>query len=94
MPDAVTLTIDGRSVTVPDGTVFNPGDTFTKTWRLENTGSCAWTTGTALVFTSGDLMGAPTEVDAINGAIVRLGEEHGIPTPMNRAIWKMVRESH
>jgi 2-dehydropantoate 2-reductase len=35
--------------------------------------------------------GAPTEVDAINGAIVRLGEQSGIPTPVNRVLWLLVR---
>jgi 2-dehydropantoate 2-reductase len=34
---------------------------------------------------------APTEIDAINGAIVRLGEQAGIPTPVNRALWQLVR---
>jgi 2-dehydropantoate 2-reductase len=34
---------------------------------------------------------APTEIDAINGAIVRLGEQTGILTPVNRALWLLVR---
>lgn len=29
------------------------------------------------------LAGRPTEIDARNGVIVRLGEKHGIPTPLN-----------
>ena len=33
-----------RDVTVPDGSPFAPGETFTKTWRLQNTGTCTWTT--------------------------------------------------
>jgi 2-dehydropantoate 2-reductase len=37
------------------------------------------------------LRGAPTEVDAINGAIVMRGEQKGIPTPVNRAAWLLVR---
>jgi 2-dehydropantoate 2-reductase len=32
-----------------------------------------------------------TEVDSLNGAIVELGERSGIPTPLNRAIWALVR---
>ena len=32
-----------------------------------------------------------TEVDYLNGGIVRFGEEHGVPTPMNRAIWALVK---
>lgn len=46
-------------VTVPDGTTFAPNVTFTKTWRLQNTGSCAWS-GYSLVFHSGDAMSGPT----------------------------------
>lgn len=50
-------------VTVPDGTQFNPGAVFTKTWRLKNVGTCTWTTSYMLVFDSGDKMGGP---DAVN----------------------------
>ena len=35
--------------------------------------------------------GAPTEVDAINGAVVREGKRLGVPTPVNRALWNLVR---
>ena len=45
-------------VTIPDGTVLAPGATFTKTWRLKNVGSCAWSTSYQLVFFSGEQMGA------------------------------------
>ncbi len=34
---------------------------------------------------------APTEVDAINGAVVRLGEKAGVPTPANRVLWSLVK---
>ena len=30
--------------------------------------------------------GRPLEVDARNGAVVRIGKQHGIATPLNRAI--------
>ncbi|HWQ83756.1 MAG TPA: NBR1-Ig-like domain-containing protein, partial [Anaerolineales bacterium] len=46
-----------RDVTIPDNTELQPGQSFTKTWRLRNIGSCAWTTGYSLVFLSGDAMG-------------------------------------
>jgi hypothetical protein len=45
-------------VTIPDGTVLAPGAAFTKTWRLKNVGSCAWSTSYQLVFSSGEQMGA------------------------------------
>jgi 2-dehydropantoate 2-reductase len=33
----------------------------------------------------------PTEVDWLNGGIVRVGREHGVPTPLNDAIWALVK---
>jgi hypothetical protein len=47
-------------VTIPDGTNISPGSVFTKTWQLENTGSCAWTPAYRVVFDHGALLGAPT----------------------------------
>jgi 2-dehydropantoate 2-reductase len=35
--------------------------------------------------------GAPTEIEAICGAVARLGQRHGIPTPVNEACWQLVR---
>ncbi|MGE5073332.1 MAG: NBR1-Ig-like domain-containing protein, partial [Anaerolineae bacterium] len=44
-------------VTIPDGTYIQPGAAFSKTWRIKNIGTCAWNTGFALVFASGERMG-------------------------------------
>jgi 2-dehydropantoate 2-reductase len=33
---------------------------------------------------------APTEIEAINGAIVRAGEQVGVSTPLNRTLWQLV----
>ena len=66
-PSATPLPCDrasfGQDVTVPDGTKFNPGATFTKTWRLKNIANCTWTRDYAIVFVSGDSMGAPAVVN-------------------------------
>ena len=35
--------------------------------------------------------GAPTEIDAICGAIVRAGEQAQVPTPVNRTLWHLVK---
>jgi 2-dehydropantoate 2-reductase len=35
--------------------------------------------------------GAPTEIDAICGAIVTAGESTGVPTPVNRTLWQLVK---
>jgi 2-dehydropantoate 2-reductase len=33
----------------------------------------------------------PTEIDYLNGGIVHYGVEHQVPTPLNRAIWSLVK---
>lgn len=35
--------------------------------------------------------GAPTEVDAINGAVVQAADRLGVPVPVNRTLWNLVR---
>ena len=43
-------------VTVPDGTIMKPGQDFTKTWAIQNTGTCKWDDGYTLAFVQGDNM--------------------------------------
>ncbi|GAB4488311.1 MAG: hypothetical protein Fur0016_00610 [Anaerolineales bacterium] len=47
-------------VTIPDNQQIAPGATFTKTWRVQNNGSCAWNANYKLIFISGDAMGGVT----------------------------------
>lgn len=47
-------------VTIPDGTTLTPGSTFTKTWNLQNTGTCDWTTSYSIAFYSGNAMSGVT----------------------------------
>jgi hypothetical protein len=49
-------------VTIPDDTELEPGTAFVKTWRMRNSGTCAWEPGSAWVFNSGDKMGGPDSV--------------------------------
>lgn len=55
-----------RDVTIPDGTTYAPGTSFTKTWRLKNAGICTWS-GYSLVFDSGDQMNgtSPTAIGTV-----------------------------
>ena len=32
-----------------------------------------------------------TEIEYLNGGIARFGREHGVPTPLNQAIWALVK---
>ena len=50
-------------VTVPHNTEFAPGESFTKMWRVRNSGTCTWDAGTQLVFVSGESMAGPAAVD-------------------------------
>ena len=46
-----------ESETIPDGTIYRPGDLFTKTWQITNTSNCVWDTSYKIVFWSGDILG-------------------------------------
>ncbi|MEW5830694.1 MAG: NBR1-Ig-like domain-containing protein [Chloroflexota bacterium] len=52
-------------ITIPDNTNIAPGQTFTKTWKVVNNGTCAWEVGFMFAFVGGDQM---------NGATVTLTE--------------------
>jgi hypothetical protein len=45
-----------QDVSIPAGSVIKPGETFTKTWKVENSGTCDWVYLYRLVFVSGDRM--------------------------------------
>ena len=49
-------------VTIPDDTNIAAGNSFVKTWRLQNSGTCTWNTGYALVFQSGNNLSGPASV--------------------------------
>lgn len=44
-------------VTIPDNTVVTPGQAMTKTWKVQNSGTCAWTATYKISFVSGNAMG-------------------------------------
>jgi hypothetical protein len=46
-------------VTIPDNTRIEIGRSFTKTWRIRNTGTCDWGTGYRLEHVDGDPMSGP-----------------------------------
>jgi len=57
--DAAAFVAD---VTYPDGAIVGRGNTFTKTWRIKNVGTCTWTTAYDLVFVSGERLGGKNAV--------------------------------
>ncbi len=46
-----------KSENIVDGTVFKPGEQFTKTWEITNTSTCVWDTSYKIIFWDGDLLG-------------------------------------
>lgn len=57
--DACNIAGFVQDVTIPDGTEMEPGETFIKTWRLKNDGTCTWNTNYAIVAAGGDQMDGP-----------------------------------
>ena len=43
-------------VSVQDGTEMSPGQSFEKTWRIKNAGTCTWEEGYHLIFSYGEKM--------------------------------------
>jgi len=46
------------SETIPDGTIYTPGQPFLKTWRIQNNSDCTWNTSYKIIFWNGDQMGS------------------------------------
>ncbi|HVM70187.1 MAG TPA: NBR1-Ig-like domain-containing protein [Anaerolineales bacterium] len=49
-------------VTIPDNTQMAVNQHFTKTWEVQNTGTCTWITTFYLGFSYGEQMGGPAKV--------------------------------
>lgn len=49
-------------VSVPDETQFAPAQSFTKTWRIKNSGTTTWTTAYSLVYATGNQMGGAASI--------------------------------
>ena len=55
-------------VTVADYTHMNPREAFTKTWRIKNSGTCAWTPAYSAAYSSGDHLGIKDSLPLSNTA--------------------------
>ena len=81
-------------VSIPDDTRLAPGQAFQKSWRVLNSGNCAWQNGAALVFVQGQALGGN---NAVALPIVNPGQMTDIAIPMQAptapgnysAIWRM-----
>ena len=74
-----------RAVAAADGVTL-PGDVDAAVRRIAETMPGQYSS------TAQDLMrGKPSEIDHLNGYVVRRGEALGVPTPANRVLWAMVK---
>jgi hypothetical protein len=83
-----------NDVTIPDNTSMTPGETFTKTWKVKNSGTCAWEAGYNFAFTGGDAMSGatytlPQSVPA--GSVVEISVNMTAPSTTGsiRGNWRM-----
>lgn len=60
--DCTNLASFISDVTIPDNTPVTGGSTFTKTWRVQNKGTCIWWSGYTLTHYSENAMSAPASV--------------------------------
>jgi hypothetical protein len=85
-------------VTIPDNTEMSPGEQFTKTWRVRNSGSCAWQAGFTFRFAGGEAMGG-SSISLTNA--VQTGQETNLSVALTapstagtyRGNWRMTNAS-
>ncbi len=63
--DAASFVAD---VTIPDYSHFDKRETFTKTWRVKNAGTCTWTADYKAVYSSGAALGGPLSIPLVETA--------------------------
>jgi len=62
------------SETVPDGTAFSPGQSYTKTWTLRNSGTTVWDARYSLQYVSGDA-GCSHSARVVSGSVAANGTQ-------------------
>jgi hypothetical protein len=82
-------------VTIPDGTVMSPGQKFTKTWLMQNTGTCTWDTNYSIAFVSGDAMSGvktPLTLSVPSGQQIKISVNLIAPTDTGnfKGIWQLM----
>jgi hypothetical protein len=78
--DCTDKAVFREDVSIPDDTIVQTGEAFTKTWKLRNSGSCSWDTDYSVVFFDGDQLGAPETIPITT--TVAPGEDVDISIPM------------
>jgi hypothetical protein len=86
-------------VTIPDNTQMSPGQAFTKTWRLQNAGTCTWSKEYTIALFSGAGMSSPTSVsmpsEVVPGVTVDISVDMVAPLEAGtyQGNWKLRNEA-
>jgi hypothetical protein len=68
-----------RDVSIPAGTVIGKGQEFTKTWKVQNTGTCDWMYQYTLVLVGGEAYGgASTKIQKKSAGLELVRNHHRI----------------
>lgn len=95
------LNLDDNNMQSPPP--VSPGQPFSKGWRIQNSGTCAWTTAYRLVFVSGNVPGAsmggqPTPIQGFVPAGNQYDMFVNLVAPLSpgiyQGIWQMVDEQN
>lgn len=84
-----------KDVTIPDNTAMTPAQVFTKTWLVENSGTCPWQSGFQVVLIGGVAMGgSPFQLTQEVGPAGRIQVSIKMVAPTNQTgivqgTWKM-----
>lgn len=88
-----------RDATIPDNTGMRPAQVFTKSWLVENIGTCPWKTGYQVVLIGGGAMGgSPFKLvqDVAPGGRIQVSIKMVTPTSQTGTIqgtWKLSDEN-
>jgi hypothetical protein len=87
-----------NDVTIPDNTIMSPGQTFIKTWLIQNNGTCTWDTNYKFAFASGDIMsGVSTAMtqSVAPGQQIEISVNLTAPTQPGtyKGYWRMINNS-
>jgi len=93
--DACNNSVFEADLTVPDGTIFKPGEDFTKVWQFKNTGNCTWDDGYSLVFIAGDRKIDPVNYDiTITADFISPGESAEFDIKLTAPLAEGLYEGH
>ena len=88
-----------KDLTIPDYTVMTPAQVFTKSWQVQNNGTCPWQPGFQVVLVGGVAMGgSPFKLTAaVNpGGLLQVDIKMAAPTNqvgLIQGTWRMVDSS-